>query len=342
MTKRDTGLKIERIAGALISARSTIPALSCMHVRNGILYATNHRDTMLQVPTTLEDGSYDRRATKLQTTHEFDLAELRAFFCVSHDPADPALVDHTGPCSDPMHFRRLAQDVDMVFHGCNPNTDRPVLRSVRVHQWATGNLEVTATDGKILASYPLARETYEDTYQFEPFCIPYEAARILSRWAALKDDSGGWHVSLSDDAIIAYEERTGAYLVVKRTEDHAYPDVHKLLRDGRVGTIIAFDVPTDDTLSALEPAKHHKGLITMSPYATVTDDKLASVEMSLPLTRHRHFDAFKLSMPLLLSALKASDMRVDFYGSDARFGEPGTTVTLKDTRGLTHMLIVHP
>lgn len=253
----------EKLAATLLTARSTVPALACMHVRNGILFATNHTDTFFQMPTALADGTYDKRVQRLAQTAPFELEELRTFFGVIHDADDLALVDHAEPCSVPSVL--TMHDIARVIHACDPKCERPVLRNVRVEISPEARVQYVATDGTFLAAYDNAQ--HYETQDLESFCVPYAAARIFAKWDKVRTDNGktgAWYVSVSDHCVIAYEEVTGASIVSIRT-DGVYPDIKRIIGDpaGTRKPLVSFiGGDSDIILPKLEPVKHHKGLVT--------------------------------------------------------------------------------
>ena len=314
----------EKLAATLLTARSTIPALASMHVRNGILFATNHTDTFFQMPTALADGTYDKRVQRLAQTAPFELEELRTFFGTLHDADDLALVDHAGPCSVPSVL--TMNDIARVIHACDPKCERPVLRNIRVEVSPQGTVQYVATDGTFLATYDNAQ--HYETQDLESFCVPYAAARIFSKWDKVRTDNGktgAWYVSVSDHCVIAYEEVTGATIVSIRT-DGAYPDIKRIIADPAGTRTPLFNSNYEhgeENLPKLEPVKHHKGLVTFERSdhgngfvnLTFTCDRLAPLTVyNMPLSLWDNVTdetLAKIALPAehFLSAMHASAKR---------------------------------
>ncbi len=347
--KRSNPHAVAKIAASLLTARSTTPALACMHVRNGLLIATNHTDTMIQIPTSLVDGTYDRHANLLAQSLPLELEELRGFFSATYEPADLALVDHLGPCSTP-HAINLAAAIKRVIHACDPKCDRPVLRSIRVDINNPGEAQFTATDGSFLATYK-TQAASADGNDLESFSLPYDAARIIARLdkADRDNDSVGWFISVSEDCIIAYNPATGAHVVSKNIEG-AYPDVSRILGDpaARRAAVFAWDSSESQTTELLDCVKHHSGFATIRPSGLVefSDPRLATIVITAPVAMH-YEDNIRLPAKHFMAAVRASVKSCAALGwkesalieAFSQMTPTDPIVVFKDVGGLTQALM---
>jgi hypothetical protein len=295
------------------------------------------------------DGTYDRHANLLAQSLPLELEELRGFFSTTYDPADTALVDHLGPCSNP-HAINLAAAIKRVIHACDPKCDRPVLRSIRVDVIGPGEAQFTATDGSFLATYK-TQAASADGNDLESFSMPYDAARIIARLdkADRDNDSVGWFVSVSDDCVIAYNPATGANVICKHTEG-AYPDVSKILDDpaGRRKMVFAWEGSESQATDLLDCVKHHSGFATIRAKGEIafSDPRLATIVITAPVSiNHEH--SIRLPAKHFMAAIKASMKSCaalgwkESAGIDAfsQMTETDPIVVLRDIGGLTQALM---